>query len=508
MIMFLIISILMVVAIVFVFYPFVVKMPDVQIDEHLAQNVQAHEQRLKQIQMQLDGGLLDEKEADSQRTQSARQLLKDEAQSKRVNTEIKSYMNVPVVMSVVLICVSIFLYMQKGYQLDLKVAQLQTEYDAYPSKEALDNLLATKAKLIESNPGVSAIQIHELGLQQMQEGLFVEAKHSFEKAFQTYVSHPDYVNDEAAYLKARIAHAALMLNQYKPTNEVNELLAESLAYAQSNLASQLNQFIDAYKKVHNNSEMVFGLDVMRLGALLYEFGEYQLAKPYILQAANLTQEEGTNPPLAARAFAIAAQITVNLNGNLFDKEVMGYLNSAVQNDPSDYLVLQLTGEFAYNEKQYDMVYQTWSILFNDPNYAQSISSDMFDKYQITLEKLGVENDVKGLIKVTVDIDESLKALSQTGQYLFVLARPVGGRMPLAVKKIPMSEVSFPLTITLSDRDAMTPQMTLSSQDAFEIVARVSLSGIANAASGEPESEVLNVDNGTADVSVIINSLHP
>ncbi|MCJ8314301.1 MAG: hypothetical protein MJK11_15205, partial [Pseudomonadales bacterium] len=63
----------MVIAIMFIFYPFVIKMPEIQVDEHLAQNVQAHEQRLKQIQMQLDGALFNEVEANSPRTQSARQ---------------------------------------------------------------------------------------------------------------------------------------------------------------------------------------------------------------------------------------------------------------------------------------------------------------------------------------------------------------------------------------------------------------------------------------------------
>ena len=100
----------MLIAIIFIFYPFVMQMPEKQVDEHLAQNVQAHEQRLKQIQMQLDGALFTQVEAQSQRTQSARQLLKDEGQSKRVNTELKSYMNIPVVMSIALIGFSFLFY--------------------------------------------------------------------------------------------------------------------------------------------------------------------------------------------------------------------------------------------------------------------------------------------------------------------------------------------------------------------------------------------------------------
>ena len=173
----------MLIAIIFIFYPFVMQMPEKQVDEHLAQNVQAHEQRLKQIQMQLDGALFTQVEAQSQRTQSARQLLKDEGQSKRVNTQLKSYMNIPVVMSIALIGFSFLFYSQKGYQLDLKVSQLQSEYDQFPTALGLENLLSTKLKVLEKNSKTNAYQWHELGVQQLREGLFKQAQSTFEKSF-------------------------------------------------------------------------------------------------------------------------------------------------------------------------------------------------------------------------------------------------------------------------------------------------------------------------------------
>jgi len=507
MIMFLIISLLMAAAIVFIFYPFIVKMPDTQIDEHLSQNVQAHEQRLKQIQMQLDGGLFDDNEAESQRAQSARQLIKDEGQSKRVNTEIKSYMNLPVIMSVLLVAVSVGLYFQKGYQLDLKVAELQSEYETFPTAQGLEELLSTKLKVLEKNSRATALQWHELGVQQLREGQFKSAQTTFEKSFKLYVATPDFTPEEAAYLKARIAHSILMQNQYKPNSQVNELLAESKSFAESNLADQLNQFIDMYNDVEQKGDAASAADFMRLGVnLYYEIGEVELAKPYIVKAGDKAKEE-SNLNLSARAYAFAAQIVYRANDNQFTDEARQYLVSASQSNPNDYLVLQLAGEHAYAQGEYEVVYQAWSSLMNDPSLASFVSQDMLDKYRITLKKLNLDEEIKGLVTVSVDLDDSLESLASKGQFLYVLARPIGQRMPLAVKKIPMSDVEFPITVSLSDRDAMTAQMTISSHEQFEVVARISLSGIANASEGDPESEAFVATKESEDISILINTLH-
>jgi len=505
--MFFVISILMVIAIIFIFYPFVVQMPEGQVDEHLAQNVQAHEQRLKQIQMQLDGALFDEKEADSQRAQSARQLLKDEAQSKRVNTEIKSYMNIPVIMSIALIGFSFLFYSQKGYQLDLKVAQLQDEYDAFPTAQSLETLLTTKLRVLEKSSKTNAFQWHELGIQQLREKMYPEAQATFEKSFQLMVATDDFIAEEAAYLKARIANTVLMQNDYKPNKQVSELLAESLTFSESNLATQLNQYIKMYNDVEFKGENASAIELMRVGVSLYEFGEFALAKPYILKAANKSVSEGDNLGLAARAFAITAQITLNLNENKFNEEVLKYISNAFTNNPNDFMALQLAGEYAFNNEQYDMAYQTLSILVNDPYYSSTLNEGLLEKYSKTLFQLGKESEMSGLIAVNVDIDPSLKSLANKGEFLFVLARAKGQVMPLGVKKIPMSQVTFPLTVYLSDVNAMTPEMTISSQDQIEIVARVSLSGIANAAAGEPESEALLMPKDTSTVSVKIDTIH-
>ena len=65
--------------------------------------------------------------------------------------------------------------------------------------------------------------------------------------------------------------------------------------------------------------------------------------------------------------------------------------------------------------------------------------------------------------------------------MFVFARAVGGPpMPLAVKRLTVADL--PAEVSLSDADAMMPQLRLSGFPQVELVARVSRAG--NAISGE------------------------
>ncbi|WP_175196565.1 tetratricopeptide repeat protein, partial [Achromobacter deleyi] len=67
--------------------------------------------------------------------------------------------------------------------------------------------------------------------------------------------------------------------------------------------------------------------------------------------------------------------------------------------------------------------------------------------------------------------------------VFILARPVSGsRMPLAVLKLQVSDL--PRAFTLDDRNAMSPQATLSSAGRVQVEIRVSRSGTPAAQPGD------------------------
>lgn len=79
------------------------------------------------------------------------------------------------------------------------------------------------------------------------------------------------------------------------------------------------------------------------------------------------------------------------------------------------------------------------------------------------------------IRVQVSLSEDLAALSEPDDILFIFARSeTGPPMPLAASRHRVSEL--PLEVVLSDANAMSPMLTLSSAERVSVVARISKSG--------------------------------
>jgi len=102
------------------------------------------------------------------------------------------------------------------------------------------------------------------------------------------------------------------------------------------------------------------------------------------------------------------------------------------------------------------------------------------------EPAAAANGAGPRLRVRIEIDPALQARLQPNDVLFVSARAsVGPRIPLAARRI--SPIELPLELELSDADAMAPQFRLSSASEVIVSARVSHTGIANAAAGDFEA---------------------
>lgn len=111
-------------------------------------------------------------------------------------------------------------------------------------------------------------------------------------------------------------------------------------------------------------------------------------------------------------------------------------------------------------------------------------------------------------RVEVSLAPALASRVGSDAVLFVLAKnPTGMPMPLAVQRLPAT--GLPLSVTLDDSVAMSPAARLSSAREVEIIARVSQSGQAVAASGDLEGRAgpLAVE-GNKDVTILIDSVVP
>ena len=108
----------------------------------------------------------------------------------------------------------------------------------------------------------------------------------------------------------------------------------------------------------------------------------------------------------------------------------------------------------------------------------------------------------------MSLDPALAAKVGPNAMLFILAkRPAGMPMPLAVKRLPAS--ALPVTVVLDDSLAMSPAARLSSADSVDVIARISQTGQAIAASGDLEGKQAGVAV-TADghVEIAIDRLLP
>jgi len=106
----------------------------------------------------------------------------------------------------------------------------------------------------------------------------------------------------------------------------------------------------------------------------------------------------------------------------------------------------------------------------------------------------------------VTLAPALAAQVQPGDTLFVYARPVDGRMPLAVLRARAG--SLPLAFTLDDSLAMSPAARLSGAARVRVDARISRSGNAMPSAGDLVAEGEVVATGARGLSLQIDRVHP
>lgn len=94
------------------------------------------------------------------------------------------------------------------------------------------------------------------------------------------------------------------------------------------------------------------------------------------------------------------------------------------------------------------------------------------------------------VQLTIDISDELKAKLPANGVLFVFAQDPSGqvRMPAAVVKLPLGQ--FPVTVELSDENAMMPTYKLSDLSQAKLVARISQDENVAQAKGELQGEII------------------
>lgn len=114
-----------------------------------------------------------------------------------------------------------------------------------------------------------------------------------------------------------------------------------------------------------------------------------------------------------------------------------------------------------------------------------------------------------VIAASIDISPDLRAVAAPNDLMFLIARDQDQPMPpIAVKRVRVGD--FPVTIRISDTDAMIPGKTLDSVKNLVLVARISKSGEAFEKPGDLFGLAVpqGTDTGSGSASILIDQVVP
>ena len=181
--------------------------------------------------------------------------------------------------------------------------------------------------------------------------------------------------------------------------------------------------------------------------------------------------------------------------NKVTSRVKKQIERALMIDNQEVVSLGLLGIDAFEQQQYQLAIDYWqeSLLNAEPNAAGALKSGIAK----ARERLGVAvgepvTAAVNTLKVVVDVDiaAQLKSQLKDDAVLFVFAKPVGGRIPLAALKLTVADL--PKRVVLDDSLAMMANSKISLQKMVEVSARISLSGRPIAEKGDFESALIVV----------------
>jgi cytochrome c-type biogenesis protein CcmH len=180
----------------------------------------------------------------------------------------------------------------------------------------------------------------------------------------------------------------------------------------------------------------------------------------------------------------------------FPPAAVRLLENAVAKNPKNQRALYFLGLHQFHSKQPAEAAATWEKLLPllDPETAGAVAHQI----DAARSAAGMPPLPAGSVPATsalnveVLIDPTLANLAKPGDVLFVFARSTDGQgPPLAVKRVTFDK--FPLRVQLTDADSPMPAATLSTQKSVVLMARLSKSGDAKAASGDIEADPVQVD---------------
>lgn len=216
------------------------------------------------------------------------------------------------------------------------------------------------------------------------------------------------------------------------------------------------------------------------------------------------------PPQAPQYAGVMGQLAQALyfaGETQMTDEVRTQIDATLAINPNEIAALGLLGIDAFEQQDFSGAIEHWNkaLAGADGQAAESLRSGI-ERARAELVARGeavpdIDLPVPASVKLQVSLSPGLIAQAQPDQTVFIYARPVGGRMPLAAARYKVADL--PVELVLDDSMAMMPQARLSLHDEVEVGARISLSGQPQASSGDLQSQPRQVLTRQGNEAVIL-----
>ncbi len=247
---------------------------------------------------------------------------------------------------------------------------------------------------------------------------------------------------------------------------------------------------------------------MLLGRVAIMLNEFDMAKQSFDKALSMNPDN-------MQALVSYSQVLLLEGSDENMTRAAGMLSKVLQAQPNNLDAISLLALIAFERKDWLQAKAAFEVLLasmdeSDTRYAminQRISEIDLQIAQQNVATSGEQLAAQS-IQVTVDIDSQLADKQPNNGILFVFAKAAkGSPMPLAVVKL--TDYSFPITVELSDANAMMAGLNLSSASEIIISARISNDDSVMPSTGELEghSQVL-ASKEVRQVQLNIDTLIP
>jgi len=180
-------------------------------------------------------------------------------------------------------------------------------------------------------------------------------------------------------------------------------------------------------------------------------------------------------------------------------DVRQLIETALAIDPQQQKGLWLLGMTAASDGDDARAIAVWQRLLSLLDPASGAAGTVTEQIELAQARLGLPAaDVTAMgidIPVTITIADDLAGEIATEAVLFVFVHPSGqSGMPLAVKRL--AAHGFPQSLHFSDSDVLRPGLSLQDFERLDISARISMTGVANAAPGDYQARLVTLDTKT------------